>query len=103
MCSQSLNCQAIHISSLALAVQYDILKNNPLHVAIQNLSKNKSINKLSAPLLKTENKKYNRIPELAYRSFNAVLKRDNFKCRMCSASIKDNKTLGLEVHHAKSL
>src|SRR5205823_6181825 len=32
----------------------------------------------------------------------AILKRDNFKCRMCSASIKDNKALRLEVHHAKS-
>ena len=32
----------------------------------------------------------------------AILKRDNFKCRMCSASIKDKKTLRLEVHHAKS-
>jgi hypothetical protein len=32
----------------------------------------------------------------------AILKRDNFKCRMCNASIKDNKSLRLEVHHAKS-
>ena len=31
-----------------------------------------------------------------------ILKRDNFKCRMCTASIKNNKTLRLEVHHAKS-
>ena len=32
----------------------------------------------------------------------AILRRDNFKCRMCNASIKDNKRLRLEVHHAKS-
>ena len=32
----------------------------------------------------------------------AILKRDNFKCRMCNASIKDNKGLRLEVHHAKT-
>ena len=32
----------------------------------------------------------------------AILKRDKFKCRMCTASTKDNKTLRLEVHHAKS-
>ncbi|HEY6883745.1 MAG TPA: hypothetical protein VI278_06885, partial [Nitrososphaeraceae archaeon] len=32
----------------------------------------------------------------------AILKRDKFKCRMCTASIKDNKGLRLEVHHAKS-
>jgi hypothetical protein len=32
----------------------------------------------------------------------SVLERDNFRCRICSASIKDNKNLRLEVHHAKS-
>src|ERR1051326_5514299 len=32
----------------------------------------------------------------------AILRRDNFRCQICSASIKDNKTLRLEVHHAKS-
>jgi hypothetical protein len=32
----------------------------------------------------------------------SVLKRDNFRCRVCSASMKDNKNLRLEVHHAKS-
>jgi hypothetical protein len=32
----------------------------------------------------------------------AVLKRDNFKCQVCSASIKDNKSVRLEVHHAKT-
>jgi 5-methylcytosine-specific restriction endonuclease McrA len=30
-----------------------------------------------------------------------ILKRDNFVCQICSASIKDNKNLRLEVHHAK--
>jgi hypothetical protein len=32
----------------------------------------------------------------------AILKRDNFKCQVCTASIKDNKALRLEVHHAKT-
>jgi hypothetical protein len=32
----------------------------------------------------------------------SVLERDNFSCRVCSASMKDNKNLRLEVHHAKS-
>ena len=30
-----------------------------------------------------------------------VLNRDNFTCQICHTSIKDNKTLKLEVHHAK--
>jgi hypothetical protein len=32
----------------------------------------------------------------------AILKRDNFKCQVCTASIKDNKSVRLEVHHAKT-
>ena len=31
----------------------------------------------------------------------AILKRDNFRCQICTASIKDNKSVRLEVHHAK--
>jgi hypothetical protein len=55
-------------------------------------------NKLSAPILKLKIR--NTTAYLNWRI--AILKRDNFKCRMCNASIKDNKTLRLEVHHAKS-
>ena len=32
----------------------------------------------------------------------SILKRDNFACRICHASIKENKNLRLEVHHPKS-
>jgi hypothetical protein len=32
----------------------------------------------------------------------AILRRDNFRCQICSASIKDNKYVRLEVHHAKT-
>ncbi|MGB8032198.1 MAG: hypothetical protein WCF03_00040, partial [Nitrososphaeraceae archaeon] len=32
----------------------------------------------------------------------AILRRDNFRCQVCTASIKDNKGLRLEVHHAKT-
>jgi hypothetical protein len=31
-----------------------------------------------------------------------ILKRDNFTCKICHASIKENKSLRLEVHHPKS-
>src|SRR6476660_10402169 len=33
----------------------------------------------------------------------AILKRDNFRCQICTASIKDNKSVRLEVHHDKTL
>jgi hypothetical protein len=53
--------------------------------------------KLSASLLKLKIR--NTTEYLKWRI--AILKRDDFKCRMCNASIKD-KGLRLEVHHAKS-
>ena len=54
--------------------------------------------KISASLLKM--KVRNTTTYLNWRI--AVLRRDTFKCRMCSASIKDSKGLRVEVHHAKS-
>ena len=32
----------------------------------------------------------------------SILKRDNFTCNICHASIKENKRLRLEVHHPKA-
>ena len=31
-----------------------------------------------------------------------ILKRDNFTCNLCHASVEENKNLRLEVHHAKT-
>jgi hypothetical protein len=55
-------------------------------------------NKLSASILKLKIR--NTTEYLNWRI--AILRRDKLKCRMCTASIKDNKGLRLEVHHAKS-
>jgi hypothetical protein len=63
-----------------------------------NLSDDQTGTKLSAPILKLKIR--NTTEYLNWRI--VILKRDNFKCRICTASIKDNKTLRLEVHHAKS-
>jgi hypothetical protein len=32
----------------------------------------------------------------------SILKRDNFACRICHASVNENKSLRVEVHHAKA-
>jgi 5-methylcytosine-specific restriction endonuclease McrA len=32
----------------------------------------------------------------------SILKRDNFTCKICHASVKENKSLRLEVHHPKA-
>jgi hypothetical protein len=55
-------------------------------------------NSLPAPTLKLRIR--NTTKYLNWRI--AILRRDGFRCQVCSASIKDNKTLRLEVHHAKT-
>jgi len=60
-----------------------------------------NVNKLLAPpspLLKLKIR--NTTKYLNWRLL--ILKRDNFACKICHASMKDNKSLRLEVHHAKS-
>jgi hypothetical protein len=66
--------------------------------ANNNLFDDQHDTKLQASLLKL--KISNTTEYLNWRI--AILKRDNFKCRMCTTSIKGNKALRLEVHHAKS-
>ena len=51
-----------------------------------------------APLLKLKIR--NTTEYLMWRL--SILKRDNFTCKICHASVKDNKSLRLEVHHAKA-
>ena len=51
-----------------------------------------------APLLKLKIR--NRTQFLMWRL--SILKRDNFACKICHASVKDNKSLRLEVHHSKA-
>jgi hypothetical protein len=54
--------------------------------------------KLSPPLLKLRIR--NITEYLKWRI--TILERDNFRCQICSASIKDDKSVRLEVHHAKT-
>src|SRR5919199_3071518 len=53
---------------------------------------------LPTPLLKL--KVRNATKYLSWRI--AVLKRDNFTCKICHARVKENRRLRLEVHHAKA-
>jgi hypothetical protein len=91
-----------HIASINLDKIIDIQQEDKEDIIIDNTSNNLSDDqhdtKLSASLLKLKIR--NTTEYLNWRI--AILRRDNFKCRMCTASIKNNKTLRLEVHHAKS-
>jgi hypothetical protein len=90
-----------HIASINLyKINNDVQEDEDAIIANTNnsLFDDQDDTKLSTSLLKLRIR--NTTGYLNWRI--AILKRDNFKCRMCSASIKDNKTLRLEVHHAKS-
>jgi hypothetical protein len=85
----------INLNKIDIDVQVDedIIANTS-----NNLFEDQHDNELSISLLKLKIR--NTTEYLNWRI--AILKRDKFKCRMCTASIKDNKGLRLEVHHAKS-
>ena len=85
----------INLNKIDIDVQVDgdIIANTS-----NNLFEDQHDTELSASLLKLKIR--NTTEYLNWRI--AILRRDNFKCRMCTASIKDNKGLRLEVHHAKS-
>ena len=55
-------------------------------------------NSLPAPILKLRIR--NTTKYLNWRI--AILRRDGFRCQVCSASIKDNKTMRLDIHHANT-
>jgi hypothetical protein len=63
-------------------------------------TKKGDINLLAAPAPLLKLKIRNTTQYLNWRI--AVLKRDNFTCKICHASVKKNKSLRLEVHHAKA-
>ena len=93
--------KAIVIKSLEKIAKEAVLKNtsNVLYDSKINIDpKNVELFAPSTPLLKLKIR--NTTQYLNWRV--AVLKRDNFTCKICHASVKENKTLRLEVHHAKA-
>ncbi|MFL6379257.1 MAG: hypothetical protein ACJ72R_17610 [Nitrososphaeraceae archaeon] len=95
--------KSIVVKSLEKIVKDEALKNIPQD-AIFDFKDNDYPNnvKVSAPptspLLKLKIR--NTTKYLNWRL--SILKRDNFTCKICHASMKDNKSLRLDVHHAKT-
>jgi hypothetical protein len=93
--------KAIVVKSLEKLVKQEALKNTPIvrHDIISDSKGNGS--ELSAPpilpLLKLKIR--NTTQYLTWHLL--ILKRDNFTCQLCHTSVKDNKSLRLEVHHSK--
>jgi Cytoplasmic tRNA 2-thiolation protein 2 len=98
--------KATVIQSLEKIVKEEALKNtsNIGNYVVSDLEGNddpKSVNNLLAPpspLLKLKIR--NTTKYLNWRL--SILKRDNFTCKICHAGMKGNKSLRLEVHHAKT-
>ena len=94
--------KAIVIESLEKMVREEASKKRPDDVIFDSRNNDYPSNvKLSAPhspLLKLKIR--NTTKYLNWRL--SILKRDNFTCKICHASMKDNKSLRLDVHHAKT-
>jgi hypothetical protein len=91
---EEITSESIDISNISTAT---ITSNNNLSDIDYNGVDNHNI-KLSPSILKLKIR--NTTEYLRWRI--AVIKRDNFRCQICSASIKENKAVRLEVHHAKT-
>jgi hypothetical protein len=94
----------IVIQSLEKMVKEEVLKNRaniPHDTIFEDNDYPNNVNNLAAPptpLLKLKIR--NTTKYLNWRL--SILKRDNFTCRLCHASLKENKSLRLEVHHPKA-
>ena len=93
--------KAIVIKSLEKIVkQESLVKTSSTSNEILSDIKDSSNNLLAAPTPLLKLKIRNTTKYLNWRI--AVFKRDGFKCQVCHTSVKDNKSLRLEVHHAKA-
>jgi hypothetical protein len=91
------------IQSLEKIVKEEALKNTaniPHDTIFEDNDIPDNVNLLAPPTPLLKLKIRNTTQYLNWRL--SILKRDNFTCRICHDSVKDNKSLGLEVHHAKS-
>jgi hypothetical protein len=93
--------KAIVVKSLEKIVKQEVLKNTTDSITdvVSDCEGNVNIPLASpTPLLKLKIR--NTTKYLIWRI--AILERDNFRCEIYHTSMKDNKSLRLEVHHAKT-
>ena len=94
--------RSIVLKSLGKIANEQVLKNSRNGVIFDSKDNDDhTVNNLLAPprhLLKLKIR--NTTKYLNWRL--SILKRDNFTCKICHSSVKDNKILRLEVHHAKT-
>jgi hypothetical protein len=91
----------IVIQSLEKIAKEEALKkraNIPQDVIFDSKATNVNLLATPTPVLKLKIR--NTTKYLNWRLL--ILKRDNFTCKICHASVKENKSLRLEVHHAKT-
>jgi hypothetical protein len=97
--------RSLVLTSLEKIVKQEALKNKPNvlndllfdYGGVEYNPNNISQAAMPTPLLKLKIR--NTTQYLQWRLL--ILKRDGFRCQLCCSSIKDNKSLRLEVHHPK--
>src|SRR5919199_5403275 len=93
----------IVIQSLEKIVKEEALKNTayiPHDTIFEHNDYPNSVNLIAPPSPLLKLKIRNTTKYLNWRL--SILKRDNFSSHICHASVKDNKSLRLEVHHPKA-
>jgi hypothetical protein len=94
--------KGIVIRSLEKTVKEEALKKKANDVVFDfkddELSNNVRLSQAPSPLLKLKIRYITKY--LNWRL--SILKRENFTCQICHTSVKENKSLRLEVHHPKT-
>jgi 5-methylcytosine-specific restriction endonuclease McrA len=93
----------IVIQSLEKIVKEGALKkraNISQNVIFEDNDHTNNVNLLAPPIPLLKLKIRNTAKYLNWRL--SILKRDNFTCKICHTSVKVNKSLRLEVHHART-
>jgi 5-methylcytosine-specific restriction endonuclease McrA len=95
--------KSIVVRSLEKIVKEEALKNTtniPHDTIFEDNDHPNNVNLLAPPTPLLKLKIRNTTKYLNWRL--SILKRDNFTCKICHVGIKENKSLRLEVHHAKT-
>ncbi|MFL6401628.1 MAG: hypothetical protein ACJ72J_18870 [Nitrososphaeraceae archaeon] len=96
--------KGIVVKSLEKIVKEDVLKNRAnisQNVIFEDNDNSNDLSQAAPPTPLSKLKIRNTTKYLNWRL--SILKRDNFTCKICHASVKENKSLRLEIHTLKAL
>jgi hypothetical protein len=100
-----LSIKAFVVKSLEKIVKEQTLRKrtNVTNNAVNDCGSNNDTNNVKLSIPATPSLKLKIRNTTKYLNWRlSILKRDNFTCKICHTSMKDDKSLRVEVHHAKT-